>query len=299
MDILNEIIKYLPNSIVNPLNLLDKNILCSLQEIRIKRNMPAILVISNSTYFLKNNGEITALPNENVIVTECKQFEEIFLKMCDYSVYSKSEGLMDGYITLSCGARVGVCSSAIYENGVLISNRDITSLSIRIPRQCLGCSIKAIDDMKDMKSVIVAGPPNSGKTTFLRDMAYQISSGYNGFFKKVTLIDSRNEFAGKIGNEFSLSVGYNTDVLTGYSKAKGIEIAIRSLSPNVIVCDEIANELEIEQIAFGFSCGVDFFLSVHGNKTDSKMINSLMLLGNFSHILLFDNNSFIPKITRL
>ena len=51
----------------------------------------------------------------------------------------------------------------------------------------------------------------------------------------MSIVDERGEFGG-------FSPGVNTDVLTGFGKKKGIEIAVRTLSPELIVCDEIADD---------------------------------------------------------
>ena len=85
-------------------------------------------------------------------------------------------------------------------------------------------------------------------------------------------------------------MGINTDVLSGYEKAKGIEIATRTLSPDIIVCDEIGNINELEAIQYGFSTGVNFAVSVHmkdeENLQRNKIIQRLLETGEFDYLVL-------------
>lgn len=304
MKPIKEIKKYLPSFLSASLDNMDTNALVSLQEIRIRRGRQVVLIVSNSTYFIDQKGTLSNQPTSASLVTDCNCFEKIFLKMCDHSVYSRAEALKDGYVTLDCGARVGVCSSAIYENDLLVTTNYVTSLNIRIPRQAVGCSKETLDKLSNCyKSILVAGPPNCGKTTLLRDMAYQLSNGYDNRFKKIVVVDSRNEFAGKQNNDFLLDVGANCDVLTGFKKVQGIEIAIRTLSPEIIVCDEIATIGELKKINFGFSCGVKFFLSVHIEKIEDIYKKDIVLklknTNELSHIIFLDGKSFVPHIIKL
>ncbi|MDO4364235.1 MAG: hypothetical protein Q4C99_06875 [Clostridia bacterium] len=211
-------------------------------------------------------------------------------------MYCNMNNFKNGYITLENGSRVGVCSTAVYEDNSLVSVKDITSINIRIPRQAVGCSREVLDKVfaNGVCSVIVAGKPSGGKTTLLRDMAKELSDGFNNEYKKVVIVDERNELAGKVGTEFTLDVGSNTDVVTGFGKAKGIENAIRTMSPDIIVCDEISTQDELNGIRFGFSCGVKFLLSVHiGKKQDlynKPIVSDLLSTGEFEKIVLLDDN---------
>ena len=111
---------------------------------------------------------------------------------------------------------------------------------------------------------------------------------------KVTVVDERNELAGKVGKAFTLDVGVNTDVITGFEKAMAIETAIRTLSPDVIVCDEVSTLKEAQSIKFGFSCGVHFLLSVHIGSFDDlyrrTVLRELLESGFFKKVILLDDN---------
>lgn len=288
--------KYLPSTVSDALDNLSKSQQEGLTEIRIRRNMPVVFVINSRTCFVDNRNISFSVQEKNALTVTSTDFKDMFNRLCSYSVYSNMNNLKNGYITLENGSRVGVCSSAVYEDEKLVSVKNISSVNIRIPRQAVGCSREVLNKIfaDGICSVIVAGNPSGGKTTLLRDMARELSDGFNSEYKKVVIVDERNELAGKVGNDFTLDVGVNTDVITGFDKAKGIENAVRTMSPDIIVCDEIATQKEFERIRFGFSCGVRFLLSIHiGKKQDlyaKPIVRDLLSTGEFEKIILLDDN---------
>lgn len=292
----------LPTDLKNAIQKIDKSVLSKINEIRIRRDRAVILVIKGNSYFLFDNGELSSTLNDNPVLVNSSDFDDTFYAMCDYSIYSNSTNLKQGYITLKNGARVGIASTAVYEDNSIVSVNSVMSLNIRIPSQALGCSLEILNFMfhQNLHSVIVAGPPSSGKTTLLRDMAYNLSNGFCDKYRRVVLVDERNEFAGKRESEYTLDVGENCDVLTGFEKAKGIELAIRTLSPEIIVCDELSKNEELERIKFGFSCGVKFLLSVHiGDRKDifnKPIINSLINTNEFEYVILLDGHTYSANV---
>ena len=194
--------------------------------------------------------------------------------------------LIDGYVTAKNGSRIGVSSTAVFKDDKIYSVKDISSLNIRISHECINCAQKIIDltYRSRLPSIIVAGLPGCGKTTFLRDYARLISNGYGGEYKKVSIIDERKEIAA------GFDVGINTDVLSGFIKAKGIEIATRTLSPDLIVCDEIGSIDELEKIRYSFSTGVNFAVSIHLKNAEDIFSNiitdELIRTGQFDYIVI-------------
>lgn len=302
MNVIEDIIVYFDDDLKMVFSFIDVEIKDRITEIRVRANQPLSLVIKNRTYFVDYNGDIYDYVAHNVVIISSDQVEKLFLSLCEYSIYSNIQCLKNGFVTLKNGARVGIASSAVYDDKKIISVKHISSLNIRIPRQVLGCSISTLNQIYNnfIPSVIVAGMPNSGKTTFLRDMAYQLSNGYNEMFKKVAVIDERNEIAGKLNDMITMNIGACCDVLTGFKKSKGIEIATRTLSPELIVCDEIASDEELESIINSFSCGISFAVSVHIKSVDDlknkSIVKKLLSTNEFSYIILLDNYTYIPKI---
>ena len=253
-------------------------------EIRLRRNRNVVIVQRGTSRFL--------YAKDKAVFVDDRQFDEMFLKMCDYSLYSNEESLKNGYITLKNGARIGVCSTAVYNSDLLVSTKNITSLNVRLPREIKGFGEKAVNNIftNGLKSVLIAGKPSSGKTTLLRDIARLLSDK----MYKVCVIDSRNELAGKQGLDFTLDLGVDTDVLTGFEKSQAVDIALRTMSPQLIVCDEISKKSELRAICNGFSSGVYFLASVHADDISSifrrTVSRELILSREFQKIIMLSDN---------
>ena len=284
------------------LALLDADILCRINEIRIRKENFLVIVIRNTSYFIDYNGDLYDYPSKHCVFVGAKAFEELFLSFCNYSVYSNAQSIKNGYITLENGSRIGIAGSAVYDSGELLSVKDIVSMNVRISKQVKNCSEEMLNFLyvNSFPSIIVAGKPNSGKTTLLRDMARLLSSGFNNCFRKLAVVDERGELCGKRGNANELDVGINTDVLTFFSKARGIELATRTLSPEMIICDEVSTNAEVDSILYAFSSGVRFALSVHiSSRSDllhKPIIKKLLETGEFSYVALLDNYTYKPEI---
>lgn len=181
-----------------------------------------------------------------------------FLELCRNSVHSFAREIAEGYITLPGGHRVGFCGTAAVQDGKLMALRDISSLNIRFAREVKGCAQELYERVftDGLCSLIVAGKPLSGKTTMLRDLA-RIAGGSH----RVCVVDTRGELAAVHDGVPALDIGENTDVLNGYSKADGIMCALRSLSPEIIICDEIGDDAgAVRQCV---NCGVKLVVSAH------------------------------------
>lgn len=281
---------------------MDASILERISEIRLRKGRAVIIVIRNTSYFIDYNGDLYDCLGSHCVVISAQDFDTIFMELCSYSLYSSMDSLINGYLTLSFGARVGVSSSAVYEGNRLISVKNINSLNIRIPIEAKGCADSVLNFLyvNAFPSIIVAGKPNSGKTTLLRDIARQLSGGFNNRYRKVAIVDERNEIAGNTEMNTALDVGINTDVLSSFSKSKGIEIATRTLSPEMIICDEISTEEELSSILFAFSSGVRFALSVHAQSKDElirkPIVKRLLETGEFPYIVMLGDYTYKAEI---
>ena len=235
MNELNNILSYFPLYIRNDINIDD-----DIQEIRIRINKPICIVKSSKNY------QLTRKINKEDI-------NLIFDNICENSVYAHQDEINQGFVTIKGGNRVGVAGTAVINNEKIVSIKNITSLNFRIAKEYKGCSNEILKLCYG--NIIIAGPPNSGKTTYLRDIARNLSSS-----KKVCVVDERFEISG-VSDEFD--IGNMTDCLKGYKKAYGISICLRTLSPQVIVFDEIGSLDECERVFESLNSGVNIITSVH------------------------------------
>lgn len=259
-------------------------------ELRIRKDKPLVIMIDQNSYFLSDTGKLINHYTPNCICIMQDDFEDIFSRVSSYSVHSHIDSLINGYITMEDGNRAGIASSAVIKNGVISSVKDVSSLNIRIAKSIPDCARGVLNSLyvTSFPSIIIASPPSGGKTTFLRDFSRLLSSGFAGNYRKITIIDERCEFG-------PFDLGVNTDVLSAFPKPKGIEIAVRTLSPEMIICDEIANEEEVEKISAGFSSGVSFAVSVHVKSPEDllkkSIVKKLIATGEFDYIVLLEDYS--------
>ncbi|MCC8023393.1 MAG: hypothetical protein LIO46_06435 [Clostridiales bacterium] len=287
-----EVIAALPDELQHTLELVPEDRQGQIQEIRLRAGRPVVLVSCGTTYFLCLDRSLVRSPDDNCVGLTREMLEQAYRKLCEYSVHSNIGSLTQGYLTIRGGHRVGVCSTAVYKEGEIYSVKDVSSLNLRIARAFPGTSVPVLDAVlaDGASSIILAGKPSSGKTTVLRDMACQLSSGYGGQYRRVSIVDERSEIAGAHSSMAQNDVGINTDVLNGFQKPEGIGIAVRTLSPEYIVCDEIGTMQEVEAIRYGFSSGVEFIVSLHMNSREElyrkPQLQALLDTGQFRRIVL-------------
>ena len=177
-----------------------------------------------------------------------------------FSFHSHTREFKLGYFVIEEGIRAGI--SGIYNSDGIIT--DITGVCFRISRTVIGCANELIKLLDNDKGLLICGGVNSGKTTILRDICRIIGNKY-----KVALIDERNEIAtiseGKVCND----VGILTSIMSGCTRSVGIISSIRSLSPEYIICDEIADDSDTEALILGAGCGIKFIATVHANNYEA------------------------------
>ncbi|MGL4451489.1 MAG: stage III sporulation protein AA [Sarcina sp.] len=195
----------------------------------------------------------------------------IIQKISNYSLYAVEEEVRQGYITIEGGHRIGLAGQCVIENKMIKTIKHISSLNIRVAREIIGCSNKVMKHIVlngRIENTLIISPPRCGKTTLLRDISRNISDGYSPLSlkgKRVVIIDERSEIASCYRGVPQMKVGERTDVYDNCLKDEGLMMAIRTMSPDVIVCDEIGSESDIEGIVMAYNSGVNIICTLHGN----------------------------------
>jgi stage III sporulation protein AA len=256
-------------------------------EIRFRVNRPVEIVSGgkNPPKFLCQNGSLTTFPNISLIITS-QEIEQCFNAICNYSVHSFEKEIAQGFITLSGGNRVGLSGSMSVNSGIA-TLKYINSLNFRIAKQVPGCATELFNSLRTFpSSVLIIGKPASGKTTILRDLC-RIA----GKTHRVSLIDERHEIASLAGGIPQNDVGDRTDVFDGYPKHNGIETALRVMSPEIIICDEIGTQDDIKAIENCLYSGVSFIASAHASTRDEVYSRPYLknIMSSFNYLVVLDN----------
>lgn len=234
------------------------------QEIRLRLNRPVSVCCAREVYYFSRDGALCKNIPRNPLTASEEDMRGAFQRLCNYSVYSRQNQIAEGFITFRGGHRAGICGTAVCENGRVVNVRDISSINIRVANQHIGCAEELYGSVEASKGLLVCGAVCSGKTTVLRDLARLISTKEN---KRVSLIDERGELAGICGGEFQNDIGM-CDVFDFYPKSLAVTMAIRSMSPDVIICDELGSADDSGALAACRACGVRVVAGAHAEDLD-------------------------------
>jgi stage III sporulation protein AA len=244
----------------------------TLQEIRIRQHRPLQLNMGDKEAFVTADGTLTQEASR-AYVLQPEDLASCLQLLTQSSLYAMEEELKKGFITIPGGHRVGVSGRVVLDaNGCVQTMREITHLNIRIAREVKGISHgfeKVLFDTakKVVYNTLIIAPPQCGKTTLLRDLCRRISDGtfhpqLAGL--KVALVDERSELAAMIHGQPQHDIGVRTDILDACPKAAGMTMMIRSMSPDVLMTDEIGREEDSHAIMEAIHAGVKVVTTVHG-----------------------------------
>ncbi|WP_042458262.1 stage III sporulation protein AA [Neobacillus dielmonensis] len=248
------ILSFLPKNIVEQIKQIPPKQLEELEEIRIRIHRPMELSLKGTPYFLS-------------YIIQPEDAFHLLNKISSYSIYTLEEELKRGYITVSGGHRIGLAGKVILEEGRVKAIRDVSSFNIRVAREKIGIANTVIPFIfkGNWQNTMVIGAPQTGKTTLLRDIARIISTGERNIpASKVGIVDERSEIAGCVNGVPQLSFGHRLDVLDACPKAEGMMMMIRSMSPEVLIVDEIGRWEDTEAILEAVHAGIKLVMTTHG-----------------------------------
>ncbi|MDE6502208.1 MAG: hypothetical protein K2L10_09005 [Ruminococcus sp.] len=265
-------------------------------EIRLRCGRAVSYIFPDRIKYLTRNGQLTeSFRNPETVTVTSDDVKQTVEKLCHFSVHSCTKELHEGYFVLRNGIRVGVAGTYSDTTGKTIGN--FNALNFRIARCIEGCSAEIYSRVSG-KSVLICGGVNSGKTTVLRDLCRLSGNSF-----KVTLIDERNEISSMSGGLPENDVGILTDVLVNCGRAYGIISAVRTLSPDMIFCDEISTPEDSMAILQAFGCGVRFSATVHAENYENLLrrqaIRPLLESGVFEYAVFLEKLGKVREIRRL
>ena len=222
-----------------------------LREIRVRAEGVCSVIVGRERVRLRN-----FLTSE-----EC---EATVRRLCDGALYAHRDSIGDGYISIGSGIRVGVAGVAKYDARGMVGVCNMRSLVFRIPT--LECAFR--DELFSVyregvrSGMLIYSSPGVGKTTALRSLAVSLGSGRDS--KRVCVIDERFEFPEE---DFA---GTDVDILGGYKRRTGLEIATRTMSPDVILLDELGGD-DVAEVRGVVRCGVPIIATAHAGSYDELM----------------------------
>lgn len=144
-----------------------------------------------------------------------------------------------------------------------------------------------------------------GKTTILRDLIRQISSGIKDIkFKAVNVgvVDERGEISALFKGVPQNDIGIKVDIIENTSKDLAINMLVRSMAPEIIVADEIGNLSDIQAINYAVCSGVKGIFTAHGSSlldiTINPILKELLSLNVIERIIFLDETKkgFIKEV---
>ena len=216
------------------------------------------------------------------------------------SAYSMQEMTRCGFVTLPGGHRLGICGTAVVQNGTITALREPSSLNLRIARQPDGIADRLRDALwARPQSVLLCGAPGSGKTTLLRAVLAELSAAG----RKTAVVDERFEIAPVEQSGFCTRLPQHCDVLSGYPKHIGMQHALRALAPDVIVCDEVGAMEDIAAITQAANAGVGLVVTIHAPDAETlrrrPQYTALLQTGAFRHVAFLKGKETPGRISEV
>ena len=216
------------------------------------------------------------------------ELQQILLNASAQSQYAVQEQLRSGYLSLPGGYRLGVCGSAVVQNGCMTGLREVSSLALRVPHAIRHPTQILLPYLQE--SCLLAGAPGSGKTTLLRSCIRTLSE--TG--QRVAVVDERLELAGAVHGVPQFDLGPCTDVLSGCPKGEGMLMLLRSMNPQWLAVDEITQPEDFAAIRQAGGCGVKLLATLHAGSAEElknkPLCRELFSTGIFRLVLYLDKN---------
>lgn len=273
-----------------------------IHDIRLRQGRYLSVTVFEKEYFVTEEGVLVNQPQKAVEVTK-EDIEQVFRNAFQNSIHSFSKEISQGYITVKGGNRAGFCGTAVsnpLKNNSVDTVKNISSVNIRIAREVIGCceDIYRRVFADGEKSLLIIGPPCSGKTTVLRDLCRRL-----GETRRISLIDERNEISSTVEGTAQNKIGTMTDVFCSYDKYDGIMTAVKVMSPKILVCDEIGSKDDSKALEYAVNSGVCLIATAHCPDYDEAKrritVGKLIKDKVFDYVAVLGTGAMCGKLVRL
>lgn len=245
-----------------------------LEEIRIRAHQPLQLLFSNQSIWLTQ-------------IVGDEDCHTILTNITNYSMYRYDEQIKQGYLTMKGGHRVGLAGEVVLKNNNISYMTNITYMNIRIAKQLIYDLTQVIQKLvkrQGLYNCCIIGPPQVGKTTFIRSLSYELSKQYKTF-----LIDERSELSETMPRTAFRMI----DILKNCPKHIAVTMAIRSMSPELIVVDEIGSNQDVIAIHDAMNAGVNVMCTIHGYHKED--IDNKTIFNEKQNLFLFDRYIILER----
>lgn len=223
---------------------------------------------------------------------------ELLNYLTGYSLYAYEEEMKQGYFTIEGGHRIGIVGrtslNSTSTSGLVqvAGMMDISGVNIRVAHEKKGCGMELIPYIRrgeDIYNTLFLAKPGVGKTTYLRDCIRILSGGEDGGAQlKISVVDERSEIAACHLGIPQNDLGPRTDVLDNCPKKKGMQMLLRSMSPQIIAVDELGGEEDFRMLYEVLYSGSRILGTVHAEsveeileKTCMKKLIGQSMIGRF------------------
>lgn len=177
-------------------------------------------------------------------------------------------------------------------------NSEILGATIRVGRVFNNHNALIRDLFADGKSVLLVGPPGSGKTSRLRHAAKHLSLNDG---KRVIIVDTSNEIAGE-GRVPHPAVGRARRLMVSEPKMQAMVMieAVENHYPQTIIIDEIGTFAEAVAARSIAERGVQLLATAHGVSIENLVYNDPIkpLVGNIKSVTLSDGEAEARKTNK-
>lgn len=231
------------------------------------------------------------------VILDRAEMKDLLLRACGGSLYAYRDTISQGYLIMPDGVRVGVCGSAAVEDGRVIGVGDITGLMFRIPHSVRVDPAPVLDLLERgrlLYGVLIYAPPGVGKTTLLRAVTREAAKRW-----RTVAVDTRGELAPALaGTELNL------DILSGYPRDIGLEIAVRCMAAQIAVCDEIGGMRDADAVLCAANRGVPLVATAHADscvgllrRRDIRLLHRAGVFGAYIGIARTESGGFSYHVT--